>query len=331
MPKLDIVEAPEGILDLDNESILKEFELALEASGATRETIKAYTAAIRDFLSFIGNKPLREVTLRDILNWRNERLKNGFPGAKTADREKWQVTLHYYSLFLRRFFQWLGLRLKVPGVQRKPPKIEVLTESEVAKLLAAARNPRDRVIILLLLYTGLRSKELLGLRVEDVDFERGVIRVKSAKYGKERFVTAPKEVFELLSAWIKINNLKPKDKLFKMTYSVLYKRLKKIAKKAGIDVHKVRPHVFRHTFATMAIRKGLSLPTLQRLLGHSDIRTTQVYLHLTVEDVKREYEEKMGGIAEPRTCPSCSRVVPEDALFCPYCGYGLRGEAEVAT
>lgn len=331
MPKLDLVEAPAGILELSNEEILREFEAALEASGASKETIRAYIAAIKDFLAYIANKPLREVTLRDVINWRNERLRNGFPGSKTTDKEKWQVTLHYYSLFLKRFFQWLGLRINIPRVKRSPPRIDALTEEEVSQILSVARKPLDRLIVLLLLSTGLRSRELLELRVEDVDFNKGVIKVRSAKYGKERYVTAPREVFELLSAWIKINGLKPKDRLFKLSYSALYKRLKKIATKAGVDPIKVRPHVFRHTFATTAIKKGLSLPSLQRLLGHSDIRTTQVYLHLTIEDVKREYEEKMGTIAEPKTCSKCRRVVPSDAVFCPYCGAGVSEYAEISA
>ncbi|MEM1828922.1 MAG: phage integrase N-terminal SAM-like domain-containing protein, partial [Desulfurococcaceae archaeon] len=97
MPRIDIGEAPPGILDLSNEEILREFELTLETSGASRDTIKSYMAAVSDFLSFIGNKPLREITARDILNWRNDRLRNGFNNSKTMDRSKWQVTLHYYT------------------------------------------------------------------------------------------------------------------------------------------------------------------------------------------------------------------------------------------
>lgn len=328
MPKLDLVEAPEGILELSNEEIVREFEAALEASGASKETIRAYIAAIRDFLNYLADKPLREVTLRDVVNWRNERLRNGFPGSKTLDKEKWQVTLHYYSLFLRRFFQWLGLKVNVPRVKRSPPRIDALTDEEASRIVAVAKKPLDRLLVLLLLSTGLRSRELLELRVEDIDFSKGVIRIRSAKYGKERLVTAPREVFELLSAWVKLNGLKPKDRVFKLSYSALYKRLKKLAIKAGVDPLKVRPHVFRHTFATTAIKKGLSLPSLQRLLGHSDIRTTQVYLHLTIEDVKREYEEKMGRVSEPKTCGKCRRVVPSDAVFCPYCGAGVSEYAE---
>lgn len=324
MPKLDLGEAPEGILDLPNEDIVKEFEATLNAAGASKETIKSYRAAIEDFLSFIGNKPLRDVTLRDVINWRNERLAKGFPGAKTPDKQKWQVTLHYYSILLRRFFKWLGLRVNVPSVKRVPPKLDALSDEEIAALLNAAKTPKDRLILQLMITTGLRSRELLELRVEDIDFNRRVIKVRSAKYGKERFVTAPSEVFEALEAWIKINGLKAKDRVFQISYPALYKKLKKLAKRAGLDPSKVRPHVLRHTFATMAIRRGLSLPSLQRLLGHSDIRTTQVYLHMTIEDIRQEYEEKFGGgIPRLQQCSSCGRMIPLDAIFCPYCGTSL--------
>lgn len=329
MPKLDLGEAPEDILELGNEDILREFQATLQAAGASKETIKAYTAAIKDFLLFIGNKPLREVTLRDVVNWRNERLANGFPGTKTDDKQRWQVTLHYYTILLRRFFKWLGVRIRIPGAKRLPSRIDALSDEEIGALFAAARKPHDKLILNLMLTTGLRSRELLELRTGDIDFNRRVIRVRSAKYGKERLVTAPNDVFEMLDAWIKLNDLKPKDKLFKLTYSALYKKLKKLARKAGIDPVKLRPHVLRHTFATLAIRRGMSLPSLQRLLGHSDIRTTQVYLHITIDDIKREYDEKIGGtVLKVKQCPTCSKQVPLDAVFCPYCGSPLAEEIE---
>ncbi|MEZ0393591.1 MAG: site-specific tyrosine recombinase/integron integrase [Desulfurococcaceae archaeon] len=323
MPRgLDIGEAPEELLEADNETILQEFLAALEASGASEETLRAYRAALEDFLEFVKDKPLREVTSKDVLAWRAERLRNGF-GRERGDRRGRQTTLHYYTLFVRRFLKWLGLDVRVPGLRRPPRKIEILSDEEIERLRSAAQEPEERLILDLLLDTGLRSRELLSLKVKDVDLKNRVLRVSEAKYGKERLVLMTARTAEELEWWIKIRGLGPEDRLFDLSYSGLYKMLKRLARRAGVDGAKVRPHVMRHTFATRALRAGMSLASLQRLMGHADIKTTQVYLHLSVEDLRAEYDSKMESL---RRCPSCGRMVPKDALYCPYCGRPMAAE-----
>ncbi len=324
--RIDIGEASEEILELDNYEIMEEFLAILEASGASRDTIKAYRSAITDFLEYLGDKPLRDVRLRDIIDWRNHRLRNGFRKGKKGDKRSRTVTLHYYNLFIRRFLKWLGIRIRVPNVKKPPRKIEVLTDEEIEKLYRAVRDPLDKLILDILLDTGLRSRELINLRVEDIDFKEGVITVKEAKYGKERKVLATKNTLEELRMWIKLNNMKKGDKVVPLTYSGLYKRIKRMAKRAGIPIEKIHPHILRHTFATRALKKGINIFSLQRLLGHTDIKTTQIYTHLTIEDIKKEYQTHLDNIIR---CPNCRREIPSYALFCPYCGYSLNNKKEV--
>ncbi len=335
MPKrIDLGKAPREILSLSNEEIMEEFLLVLESSGASEDTIKAYRAAIKDFLEFINGKPLRSISLKDVIAWRNNRLRNGFRKMRSRDKRGWQTTLHYYTLFLNRFFEWLGVNIRIPRMRKPPRKITILNDEEVTRLLRSIRDPLDKLILSILLDTGLRSKELLSIRVSDVDLENKTITVTETKYGRERRVIITSKTTNLIRAWIELNGLRNDDKLIPLTYSGLYKRIKRIGKRAGIPLRKARPHILRHTFATQALRKGLPLPHLQMILGHQDIKTTQVYLHLTIDDIKRKYEEIMDDRIESIKvvkCPNCGRRIPSNANYCPYCGYKIRKEILLVT
>ncbi|HIC98618.1 MAG TPA: integrase [Pyrodictiaceae archaeon] len=299
MVKFDLPPPPRGILEKSNNEILEAFLSALLAAGASEKTVKAYRVAIQDFLEFVGGKHLRDVTEDDVQRWIRARLRKGVkrPRKKVLDsyeaRRMAQTTMHYYTLFLRGFFQWLGLPVRVPVVKKpRGREVEALREEEVYKLLSAARDTLDLLIVVLLLETGLRAQEAVSLRLRDVDLERREIRVRNAKYGVERIVYFGPLTEAVIRKWLEENpSLGPNDRLLGISYQALYKRLKSLAKRAGLDPDRVRPHVLRHTFATEALKRGMSLPAVQKLLGHRDIKVTQIYLHLLREDVKKQYEQ----------------------------------------
>jgi integrase/recombinase XerD len=287
--RLDPGEAPPGVEDLGVGNAVEEYLLALELAGASERTLRVYRAALLDFAGFVGKEVKCSEAAGKLREWLVARRRNGFSKSRSKGRGL-LVTLHYYYMFIRRFLSWCGVTPRAPRVPRPRSGVsDALKWDDVVRLLRASRDLLDRVIILLLAETGLRSSELLGLKVKDVDFDSGEIVVRNAKYGKERIVFLGEESRRVLQEYVDLKKLDPEDRIVNLSYQALYKRIKRLARDAGLPVEKVRPHVLRHTFATEALRRGMSLPALQRILGHSDIKITQVYLHLVKEDVKREY------------------------------------------
>jgi integrase/recombinase XerD len=302
VPKLKLPPPPPGLGD-DPWKALEAFLAVLRAAGASESTVKAYRAAIVDFIAFTRGKKLSEISSSDVLAWVQSRLSSVRDAVEARKR---RVTMHYYTMFVRRWLEWLGIRVAVPVVSKpRSSSVEALSSSEVARLLAAARDTLDLLIVALLFETGLRAREAVELRLQDIDPSSQTIRVRAGKYGEERIVFYGPLTAEALRRWLEENpGLKPSDRLLGISYSALYKRLKTLAKRAGLDPTRVRPHVLRHTFATEALRRGVSLPAVQRLLGHKDIKTTQIYLHLVLDDLRAQYIAAFGQPGQPVAQPT---------------------------
>jgi len=295
LTKFDLPPPPPNARDMRIGEAIEAFLAALAAAGASAKTVRAYRAALRDFLEFVGNRAVREIGASDVAGWVYDRLSKGLRRPRGDSGRARRMTMHYYTLFLRSFFQWLGVDVKVPVV-RKPrrARIEALSPEEVERLISASRDVLDLLIVALLFETGLRAREAVGIRVKDVDMSRREIRVRDTKYGEERIVLYGPLTEQALSLWLTLKPRRPSDPLLGISYSGLYKRLKSLARRAGIDPERVRPHVLRHTFATEALRRGIPLPMLQRLLGHRDIKVTQVYLHVLNDDIRAAYQRAFG-------------------------------------
>ena len=179
--------------------------------------------------------------------------------------------------------RWEDFRLKRPRREKKIP--QVLSQQEALQLVDAPSNMKHRMILKLAYATGLRRAELLNLTLKHIDSSRNVIRVIKGKGNKSREVPASGTLIQQLRDYYR--EYHPKTYLFESTkpgtpYSAasIEKIVKVSAVKAGIKKN-VFPHILRHSFATHMLEKGVTLKRLQLILGHSAMKTTSIYLHLT--------------------------------------------------
>lgn len=191
----------------------------------------------------------------------------------------------------------LSLAYKVMGVKDKavslpsmkfPRKLPVvLSYSEVKRLLKAPQLLRHRLILAMLYGCGLRRFELLNIKLQDVDFDRKMLHIREGKGGKDRYVPLGEHLCRGLKSYISaerpyiwlFNGKTNTGQLQQFSETGVQWVIQQAAKKAGIKKH-VTSHVLRHTYATHLLEMGLDIMTLKELLGHVDIQTTLVYLHV---------------------------------------------------
>lgn len=193
--------------------------------------------------------------------------------------------------------------LETPRLQRKLP--EVLSVEEVFKIIEAPdtevpAGARDRAILEIIYGAGLRVSELIDLKLEQVLFEEGLLRI-TGKGNKERYVPVGEQALNALKMYIArarplvAKTGKSFGRIFLNRFGKPFSRMgilnivKQYALLAGID-KRVYPHIFRHSFATHLLENGADLRAVQEMLGHSDIATTQIYTHVSREYLKAEYK-----------------------------------------
>jgi site-specific recombinase XerD len=167
----------------------------------------------------------------------------------------------------------------------------VLSRSEVAQLIAALSSDKQRAMVMVAYGAGLRISEVCRLRIDDVDPKRMVLRVQSAKRGRERHVMLSPRLLAALRAYWKVSrptgpHLFPgRDPAKVMTRVAMHKAIVVAARRAGIS-KRVSPHTLRHSFATHLLEAGTDLRTLQVLLGHGSLKSTTLYLHVATAHVQ---------------------------------------------
>lgn len=275
--------------------------------GLSENSLESYRRDLQMFMLYANKtcgKNLLEVEKKDVENFLESRAKKGAK-PRTVARNKVSITNFYKFLVYEQIVTDNPTdNLEVIRLERTLP--EYLTEEEVEKFLDApdTKTPkglRDKVIFELMYSSGLRVSEVCAAMVEDVNVKEQSIKLKG-KGGKERYVPFGKEAKKLIIKYLDTARktlLKGKkvDELFvncrggKISRVGIWKIVKEILGKSGIKKN-VFPHTLRHSFATHLLQEGADLRSVQQMLGHSDIATTEIYTHLNrpyVEDQMQKH------------------------------------------
>ena len=264
----------------------------------SKNTISAYKNDLRSFKEFLNGKDPLMVTKRDIFEFLMKLSKRRLK--PTTLRRKISSVRSFYAFLLKegKIENDPTVDISLPKKDKRLP--EVLSLEEIEKILNAIpensfRGKRDRAIVELLYSCGLRVSELTGLRVKDIDMKNGFLKC-FGKGSKERIVPFGERAKDVLKKYLEEREKKgiTSEYLFvsrkgeRILRQFINAILNKYAKKARIR-KKVHPHMLRHSFATHLLERGADLRSVQELLGHVDISTTQIYTHLTKERLREVY------------------------------------------
>ena len=281
------------------EKALGAFVDALSGKNRGAATLRAYRADVAQFITFLQDTNVAittpgDVQKVDVLEYLASLAKKGLTGVARA--RKVSAIREYF-----RFLEGVGVILKSPTAGIDTPKREkhtrqYLRSDEYTKMLSlAGANPRDYAILQVFLQTGIRVSELAGLTTHDVDLIKPAITVRG-KGNVERDIALEKRGVQALKNYLAVRTESLCDVLFlnykgePMSDRGIRKLVVKYRKGAGIT-KKASCHTLRHTFATYKAEKGVSPFQLQQWLGHANLNTTQIYVHLGKQNAKKLMEQ----------------------------------------
>jgi site-specific recombinase XerD len=294
---------------------LEHLEIERNCSKLTIRNYEHYLGVLIDFL--ITNKKIENPMVDDLTSENIREFRLYLSRQKGTKGEMKLVTQGYYVISLRSFLKWLVKndmevlqpeKLDVPKV--KDHSLKFLSEEQITRLLnqplnSAKNGLRDRSILELLFSTGLRVSELVSLNREQLNLntrEFGVI----GKGGRSRVVFITKHAAEWIDKYLKsrtdhykplfIRDLRPKEEIglldeeTRLTARSVQRLVKKYVRQANLPVA-ATPHTLRHSMATDLLQRGADLRSVQELLGHKNIATTQIYTHVTDARLREVHEK----------------------------------------
>jgi len=286
------------------DDLLKRYSnyLAVE-KGLARNTLESYERDLRRYRSFMKSRQIDDISETDVVSYLTHLTSEGLSAPSAARSLSAVRGFHKFLLIDGLAHRDPTENIETPRGWKRLP--QSLSDSDVDSLLdqpdpSVLLGLRDKAMLELLYATGLRVSELVGLRLTDINLERGYL-VVMGKGSKERAVPMGEVAATAVQQYLDsgralLLNKRDSEYLFisskrrGITRQMFWERIKLYAKKACITKN-ISPHTLRHSFATHLLDNGADLRAVQSMLGHADISTTQIYTHVSRERLKKVHEK----------------------------------------
>lgn len=263
--------------------MLDKLKTELEIRGFSKRTVDTYIFHNRKFLDFAKKEP--NAVIEDDAKRYIAYLMSGKKQMSSSINLALSSLKFFYNEILRNS---AFNAVKAPKLEKKLPT--VMTKEEMRKLLNAAENPKHRLLIEFLYSSGLRVSECVSLKIDDLDLNEKIGKIKHGKGNKERYIILSDNLILHLNEYLK-NKKDDSSFIFStrnrpITTRQAQKVVKEAAKKAGIK-KRVFCHALRSSFATHLLEAGTDIRVIQELLGHSNLSTTQIYTKVSTQQLKK--------------------------------------------
>jgi len=276
-----------SVLVPEFENVVRKLELQVVLRGQSKSTLKNYSQRIAQFVVYFGKLP-EQIEPDEI----NEYLVALARDPRSPSRSSFKHMVYG----LRYYYRLLGMNknsIALPSIKQDTKLPVILNRQELKELFAAPTLLKQRVVLTLIYSAGLRGQEVINLKISDIDLERKTIHIRQSKYKKDRIVPLAESMAVGLKKYLKAEN--PHIWLFNGKepdgrYSVkglswvMRDNLKKTSITKDVNLHSLR-----HAYATHLLEQGVNIVTLKELLGHADITTTMIYLHIAQCDLVKAH------------------------------------------
>lgn len=258
---------------------MQKLEIELKSRGFSRKTVKSYLFHTKKFLS--KNPSFENIETQELQKYIIYRTK-----------KEDTLTTNLHIAAIKFFFRnVIGREIDLEYLKRPKRIPEVLTKNETIAILSQITNAKHRLLIETIYGCGLRVSEATKLKKADLRFEEGILFVRAGKGKKDRAIPIPASLTKRLEHYLLARNdsnqyVFDSQRGGHLTTMSVQKIVEKAVEKAGLE-KRIHPHTLRHSYATHLLENGTDIRIIQRLLGHNDMRTTEVYTHISNALIKR--------------------------------------------